>query len=584
MRRSVAGLPSVLVLLSLSSALLAEEEPFAIDPSKAVLRIGGSDLKPIAALTPAPEGALVGDLRIRIDGNRVFAVRATDGKAAWTAVAKGADSVGVFAIGNGTLWCGQWRMAATDKDPSRPSLCVDPGAVHRLRMDGTWVDPPLRGPAPVQVEDRFEHVMDVLPLADGAIVLRSFPWKRAPFEEGGTVRITRFRGEPPVPVWSRTLDYARLHEYRLPYPGWIPPEGGFDDRRRLTLAGHHLVITPTTEGDITALEVESGETAWTLKRAGEWERWFIGPSVWASGISCPDEMAKRSWRIFGGPVAVPYDRGSGTEGATYTDKPPPARPGYRLFLVVAKEKVENRPPKEPGEQKDGESTTFREMSEIGETDSRGHNVDPVVYEVNDRGEPVAMAVLPRMAADAPRRVTPGGALFTGEERYGLRMAWLVPTFQHTGEGMNGTSQHLARVAWWRHLPEFPAGPPARQRFRLPAPWERARTAGPSDLYRLDTGAYRTTEEPSTLRFPIVRTDLATGADERFTVQVPFRGAPPQDKFTESYTESEEGWTPDPDGPPTVFVSDMALSGRMLHITLHAGNGPPALLVFELPPR
>ena len=586
MKGATTALVATSLFLALGPALppgLAEGESFGLEDSKAVLRAGGVDLRPISVLRPAPDGELIGGLRVRIEGTRIVAVGAMDGREKWIADAKEGDGIGVHAVGEGHLWCSTWERDPAAGD-DRPRVAASPGVVKRLRLsDGRWTEPPVALPEVGREGKRAELVDEVIPLPDGAVVVSAHPWKRAVFEAGGIFRATRFRGDPPAPVWSRLVPYT--DQYAGPVgsnAGFIPREDGFAGRRTAGIAGKHLVLCPSDQDALVALDLETGEVVWRLERPGDWERWFIGPSVWSSGISLPDGPGKRTWRVFGGPVAVPYDRGDGTSPATYADRPPPPEPGYRLFLVVAREKVENRVQRPEGA--DGGEGTRRRFSDMGAADSGGHNADPIVYEVNDRGRPVAMATLPCEASLSPRRPSSGGALFLGALPCGLRMGWLVPTFQHDGHLRNHTSQHWARVAWWRHLPESPVPQRAKHVFRLPASYERPRAAGPTSLFRVDSGAFVTTEDPSTLRFPLAGTHLATGADDSMEFRVPFRGSLPTDRFSGTYTSSEEGWTPAADGPPAAYVSGLALAESRLYVTVVAGVGPPTQFVFDLPER
>ena len=70
-----------------------------MDPAGAMLHLRGVPIAPVSVVTPAPDGALIDGLRVRVDKNRIHAAHARDGTHAWTAVLSRADGITGQAVG-----------------------------------------------------------------------------------------------------------------------------------------------------------------------------------------------------------------------------------------------------------------------------------------------------------------------------------------------------------------------------------------------------------------------------------------------------------------------------------------------------
>src|SRR6266568_885840 len=143
------------------------------------------------------------------------------------------------------------------------------------------------------------------------------------------------------------------------------------------LGNDRVLVCAGPSQDILALDAKSGEVVWKIERIWEFERGFVGPSVWRhfvgrfgfrEGEEKIDEQKRKdaaaTSRIIGGPVVVPFGKEN------------------RIFVAVSK------------------------RENFG-----GYASDCVVYEVADDGKPIALVNMPRSVIGSDYVIADGGIVW-----------------------------------------------------------------------------------------------------------------------------------------------------------------------------
>jgi hypothetical protein len=320
------------------------------------------------------------------------------------------------------------------------------------------------------------------------------------------------------------------------------------DIESMTWLGKNVLVCAGPTQDLVCLKTDTGEPEWRLERVWEYERGFIGPSVWQhtigrAGADDEEEQAKdegkkegkkvgkaagragRQYAIVGGPVVV--------------DSPKPGRTGSRsVFVAVAK----------------GPARYAEYLSEC------------VVYELDSSGTPVGMVTLPRMVRGGQRRVHAGGLVWACQ---GGGFVRLLPTPSRELEVAMGPGgpDKVCHVDWYRHLsraePEAwlisdPAGDPV--------------AFGDDYAVRVSAGGYVPDADAGVYHFPISMVDLKSGVSRDLELKVPFTGQLPLPQTNFSRTTRAGGkdqWHPF--GPYVLAVTGLRVDGTRLRITIGMEN-------------
>lgn len=538
--------------LSCAGPALAEGGDFVPKLDAARLEIGGRARAPARLVVPALPGRTfaAGDLRVQVEGSRIVAVREDTGKEA-VVVPTGEES-GAFLLGAGADGIVYVHLFATEmRDGQR--VVEAPARVRRLSLEtGKWLEPLL-----IPDARPGEDAIHVLPAAEGLTIVLSAVEKTDPDlheRQLALYRVTAFRTGPAgiaEKLWSRAIESAG----DVPSPG-VGLLGGGGPRyaaaglEMLSLAGDDVIVCAGPSQDILALARKTGEVRWRLARIWEFERGFIGPSVWQHFIArfgrddflfgAEEEQEKKvdpekrkalaaSCRIVAGPVAVPFEK------------------EHRLLVAVAKAR--------------------------GLT---GYVDDCVVYEVSARGEPVAILDLPRMVIGGRDLTLPDGVVWLCERG---AVAKVAPTRQSgfTGMGPGGTDC-VGRLAWYRE----PAPPPPPDAWLATGPAGHPSAFGEAVLVAVAGGGYVRSKDEKVFRFPLRRLDLATGAETALVLSIPFEGdaPPPTDNYRSTGAGSEARY--ETLGPYLMGVTRLDARGSRLEVTIGTSS-TSATLFFELPP-
>jgi hypothetical protein len=301
------------------------------------------------------------------------------------------------------------------------------------------------------------------------------------------------------------------------------------DVRPLTRLGRDVRVCAGPVDNLVCLARDTGEPLWTLPRVWEYERGFIGPSVWQHTLTRggrdvfedkddkPVPATGRRQAAVGGPVVVDGGEGGG---------------GARVFVAVAK----------------GPARFAEYLSEC------------VVYEVSARGTPVGVVTLPRMVRGGQAVVHNGGVVWACQGGGFVRLA---PSAERDHGFGPGGPDHLCDVEWYRGLR------PARPKAWLTAdPAGDPVAFGPGWAVRARSGGHVPAADAGEYRFPLGLMDLATGTARDLELRVPFTGRVPEPTTNFSRSSGAGGkdeWHAL--GPYLLGVTGLAADGDRLRVTL-----------------
>lgn len=293
-----------------------------------------------------------------------------------------------------------------------------------------------------------------------------------------------------------------------PFWRWRDGELIVPPTHSLARAGFGLVACAGERGDILCLEASSGQLIWRIERLWEFDRGYVGPSCFnyfvsrfgyyfarseLAGMDIESEWLPRtailreefenaySCAIAAGPVVVPKQ-----EDRT--------RAGEALLVVVER----------------GPATYLcKALSEAR------------VYEIDSRGQPIAVAPLPRRLLDDTPRLGRRGVIWSGPR------GAFVHCSASDNDGVVGmgpeldTKQCVAQLDWYRELswnPEDPwlRCPPARDVIAY----------GDGCAFRPAAGMYVNSEEEKLIHFPIWRLHLEGQCAELLDLRIPIRSRIP----------------------------------------------------------
>jgi hypothetical protein len=422
---------------------------------------------------------------------------------------------------------------------------ASPGAIQRLSLaDGNWIEA-LRYADEKDAAD--ERIAQVEIQGDDTVVLTFTPKPEGePFEKNvAKYRVSLFRGAATAPAWSRSFDGAGTIDGPSAFSLAGDARYTRSDASGLSFARDHVLVCAGGREDVIALERRGGRAAWRVERVWEFERGFIGPSVWSHFIRRSKEP--RAGRIIGGPFAVPF---AGPDGERRDDDPN----GYRVFVAVG-----------------------RDAGKVS-----GYLVEGSVYEINHKGTVLAVTSVPRTTLGSAADVAEDGVVWRCD---GGALAKFVPSTQWSGGGMgNPGSDYIARIAWYRQ----PAEP------SVPESWMTTGIAGSpfamdsAEAWTVLAGAYVRDESVPTFELPITRLDLTNGTETQFVLAVPYAGAvpAPEGNYSKHTIPAErtgtgkarESWTVF--GAHALAITDLELDATTLTVRLGGAGGFETFLRFR----
>jgi len=295
-----------------------------IDPklTECTLDVGGQVLKPVYTATPWRLEKRAGGRRLVIDKDTVTAFRESRTEPDWSAkTADGhhlswltADEETAYFVGQEIDAKGRFKAYST------------PPRVRRLELKtGRWQTDLPTGTSKRE-GCKADSIIAVLTGEGSVIMLNTLIKEGDDNNDNSTVvayEVVCFRKGRDKPSWSKSFAMAG----ERPQPGVFlmaaaRPEYATSDIQHLTWLDDTLLVCAEAIQPILCLNPATGTKLWQLDRPWEFERSFMGPSVWQhfisrSGVGLmernPKELAKARQAfdkeihgaIVGGPVVVP---------------------------------------------------------------------------------------------------------------------------------------------------------------------------------------------------------------------------------------------------------------------------------------
>jgi hypothetical protein len=314
--------------------------------------------------------------------------------------------------------------------------------------------------------------------------------------------------------------------------------------RSIIAKGNEFVVCAGSAQNVVCLNGNTGQRQWMIERIWEFQRGFIGPSVWSHFIARfgdidmrygtktvdPEvrEAFDKRWAcsIVGGPVAVPQ-AGDGS---------------HRIFIAVAK----------------SESKTW--ASRLSEC---------VVYELDDNGNVASTTALPRMVMGSQAQAGEGVVDWILQQNSAARLGVSLQ-----GAGVSpGSADLLTRVAWYREL-----------EAKEPSAWLVVdKPLDPSAFssthaYRVFTGGFVRRRDDTVFHLPLESVDCVDGSAEHLVLHVPLTGAV---SLPETNIQgSSDGSFNHTIGPYFLGITRLRIDRGRLAITVSSQSGA-AELTFDM---
>jgi len=510
-----------MAFLCASLHLFAQIAP---ETDKITLTSGGGSSRPVQVTDPQLLERTIGERRLDVKERAVTAFSKADGTLLWSARSSDNYMLNWMAA--------EANIAFFSGTP--PEKTHGPDRLFRLDLrSGKWLSP-----LPIQ-----HAVLSVLTGPDYVCVLTIHVVHDKVQDEDkmAAYQVLCFRNQETTPLWTREFptepeDHyhgAMLLAARQPTraPSAIQSLSWFRDQ---------LLVCAGPRQHLVGLDKKSGRTSFQIERIWEYQRGFIGPSVWSHFISRYGQQrflfrsasskptlakmraafeAQHRCAVIAGPIVVPCT-GAGSS---------PTSP--HIFVAVS-----NAPA-------DGYSAYL---------------ADCIVYELNEFAQMIGMVHLPRLINGAEVEVR-SNELIWGCENGG--MVKLAASDGMGGVGP-GSSDRLIRVAWYQQYAPY-----------APTAWLRSDSAGqwsaftPGTAYRIHAGGFILERETQVYQFPISKIDTETGHEEILLLKVPFNGVLPlphtnvSDLTTGGHTYLKTH------GPYVLAITHLDMEGSILRITL-----------------
>jgi hypothetical protein len=512
------------------------------------LEIGSTSLKAIAVRSPAVAPHQAGDRMIVVRDDTVEQLAADTLRPAWSL--KSAD-------GQNLSWLGASAdvayFAAFHRNEKGGITGEAPLQIRRLDLSPRRWLAPLPVPAVVKTsKDRDDDsITAVLPTGKGLLVLTSsdspaMPELPAtapttePAQPAASYRLTFFRPGADKPAWSNV--YPSLG--RRPEPGvalWASsmPDYADAELRYLTPIGAaDAIVCAGEKEDLIRLDVATGKIVWRIPRIWEYERGFIGPSVWQHFMARaaldedqwwkPDNVTPHS------PATQPLDDDQRKELDQTRRKIADARKqldGQFECAIVGGPVVLELPGPELDHGDHRPHRAFVAVARAPAGPYWGYLSDCIVYELDaEQGEVLSRVALPRMVNGNQFAVTSDGVVWGCPQRAMVRIRAASFRFQDMDWGGGpGGRDCVAAVEWFRQFDHVP------DRRGEKTPWLTSDKFGdPTAMstayaFRAVDGGRVATREDKLYSFPIQIIDLKTAQARVAMLRVPLREPVPPPK-------------------------------------------------------
>ena len=510
------------------------------------LCIGDRTLQQSCSTRPWDRRFATGEIQIALRDDTVSAIRSDDPQQPlWTTKSVDKHPL-VFLAANRDV--GYFLRAA---DEGKNEL-QQPGQIHRIDLNsGKWMDSLQLDP------DAGTKVNAVLAArADSGDLAILVSKKADTSHRVESYDVFCFRNNSLRPLWRRSFKAAPERGYGGVYVWGIkPPTYADSENQHLVWVNESLIVAAEAMQPLRTLSRESGRVLTEVENVWEFERGFLGPSVYSHYISRfglddlqldrhrkqpePESKASTDAReefnrhfscaVIGGPVVVPLNPELGSPDE------------YRIFVAVSK--APTRP-------------------------WSAYLADCVIYELSENWEVISMTNLPQLVKGNQFAVTAGGLIWACQND---SFAKLLPSAQLPFIRMGGGGGDLTtRVEWIRQ-----SNPPNAKAW-LTATRASERVAfGKSFAFYLTQGGFISNKDDRVYNFPLGIVDLATGLAHDAIVCVPFEGTIPVPDGFERSDDRVASYA-----PHVIGITDLRVQGDSLCITLGTESSSSSL-TFDL---
>jgi hypothetical protein len=511
------------------------------------LELAGRSIGPTYVASPWKWTRCAGGVRITVHEDTVAARQTATGETLWTARTPDGRHVQWLAADEDVAY-----LLGYDPKAKRGRTPHDtPARLRRLDLGkGEWLaDVPIGRDHGSDGKKR-EVIGDVL-VGHGKVVVLSGVLAEQDASPVGpqlvAYRVTCLRAGETKPIWAKSFTAAAPRGAMgvgiWTGAGWGNAPGYAESGvRRLCWLDSDPLVCAEAMQDILCLDGSSGAEMWRIGRLWEFERGYIGPSMWSHYIGRfgvddfprPNrdkalQAARRDFdkrfdcALIGGPVVV----------------------GRQILVAVSK----------------GPASGWG-----------GYLSDCILYELHSarygapRGgftmpaRPSAITKLPRMVLGSACAVHDGGVVWACQKRAFVRCA---PS-AHGAVGIIGPfgPDLIGRIDWYRQLP---ASEP--KAWLTAGPACDAVAFGRAHAFRTIDGGYVTRRGDRVYRFPVVAVDLRSGLHRTLVLNCPFKGELPEPEH------------PHHRGPYHLGITGLTVDGDTLRVVLGM-EGRAEMLEFD----
>ena len=394
-----------------------------------------------------------------------------------------------------------------------------PPAIHHMGLaDGVWQDP-LALPEIELEEKQAEFILEATTSEDRKIVFSTIVVDNPSIHENG--KQLGFR----VACFDKTneLDWVKRFETKgsRGQPGAFILGGGGPSRAdgrpgHLNVHGNLLAICGGPLDDVTALELNTGKSLWSVPRIWEIRRGFTGPSVWSHHLG---RYGFQSWDLESVDEELPAD-------ASETQKE--YRDWERRRIAEAKERIESEtssivagpfivPTGAQDYKKKPELRIFVATANCRDKSAwPSYLSDCVVYELDQNGTALSMTRMPRMVLDSGSYILDDGIVFRCQGG-ALSKLGLTKNDRLLGAGPGGPDK-LGRLDWYREIRNetsdaWLSTPPATGEIHYHG----------SFAFFAKAGGFIKHDERQVYLFPVQMMNMENGVERQLIVSVPFEG-------------------------------------------------------------
>jgi ankyrin repeat protein len=509
---------------------------------QARLLVDGNALEPTRTRPRYRSNHAAGDFRLEVDGPHVELCKDADSKPLWSVESDDGKHLQWLASTAGMAY---FLGYSVDQQGHFDRYC-EPPQIRSLDLGKHRWGERLVAASAEQADQKPGGVISALVDDQHLFVLATIvEGKPADNQPHVTAYVVSCFGHNRTkPLWTRSFAAAEPR----PYTGghlWAArvPRYASSNLQHLSWLGDRLLVCAEAKQPILCLNPDTGTDLWSCERVWEYQRGFIGPSVWQHYIERfgmdpffePEGEKRSSEReqfnkqfncsIIGGPIAVPLAAG-------------PNNDTHSIFVAVARE-----PQRVFG----------------------GYLADCVVYELSGKGKPVSMVNLPQSVNGSQFQVVKGGVVWQGANDSLMRLR-LSERSGFFAMGPGGPDA-LTRIDWFRQAAD--EGDNSEQRAwlvtdRVGAPIAFNRT----HAVRLPAGGFVATKTDRVFQFPISVVDLRSTVERPMMLRMPFRdelAAPATNYSLTDLPDGKKGYHAV--GPYRLAITQLALHGTRLEIVL-----------------